>query len=359
MNGNSIGMGVRRDLTLGKQVLFMIIIMIGLLLVGEVGIRTWAYYFRTSYEQYNRQTGRLELVPNLHYQTKGGHEFRINSKGFVGPEFADVPPAGTTRIMAVGDSCTFTLGLWEIAYPAVAQRLLSTKIPSGQFEYVNAGVEGYNSHYALGRIKDEIIRYKPRIVTLYVGWNDLMKQNPESQGGSGEPSLLAELFNDSYLVKAYKKFLFVNLRPLLIRPKVEADEQDRHAYDNYTPQPYERNLKEMIGLLRQHDIQIVLFTLPTVIERGLSAEDLKARGVFFPYYAGTYSIDRLLSLHAAYNHTIRNVAQQLSVPIVDLDEEFNKLEKKHLFWDTMHPNEKGNAIIAGLVSDRITTLLDQ
>jgi lysophospholipase L1-like esterase len=356
---NSAGTRVRREFTVGKQVLFTVIIMIGLLLVGEVGIRTWAYYFRTSYEQYNRQTGRLELVPNLHYRTKAGHEFRINSKGFVGPEFDDVPPAGTTRIMAVGDSCTFTLGLWEIAYPAVTQRLLSAKVPSGRFEYVNAGVEGYNSHYALGRIKDEIVRYKPNIVTLYVGWNDLMKQNPESQGESGEPSLLAELFNESYLVKAYKKFLFVNLRPLLVRPKVEPDEQDRHAYDHYTPQPYERNLREMIGLLRQHDIQVVLFTLPTVLERGLSAEDLKARGVFFPYYAGTYSIDRLLSLQAAYNRTIRSVAQQLSVPIVDLDEEFNKHEKKDLFWDTMHPNEKGNAIIAGLVSDTIAARLDR
>ena len=359
MNDSSIRTGARRDLSVGKQVLFTAIIMIGLLLVGEVGVRTWAHYFRTSYEQYNRRTGRLELVPNLHYQTQDGHEFRINSKGFVGPEFADVPPAGTTRIMAVGDSCTFTLGLWDIAYPAVAQRLLSTKLPSRQFEYVNAGVEGYNSRYALGRIKDEIIRYKPHIVTLYVGWNDLMKQNPESQGGTGEPSLLAELFNHSYLVKAYKKLLFVNLRPLLFRPKVEPDEQDHHAYDDYMPQPYERNLKEMITLLRQHDIRVVLFTLPTVIETGLHAEDLKSRGIFFPYYAGTYSIDRLLSLHAAYNRTIRNVAQQLTVPVVDLDEDFNKLEKRHLFWDTMHPNEKGNAIIAGLVSDRITALLKE
>jgi lysophospholipase L1-like esterase len=356
---NAIGMGAQRDLTLGKQFLFTAIIMIGLLLVGEAGVRTWAYYFRTSYEQYNRQTGRLELVPNLHYQTQDGHEFRINSKGFVGPEFADVPPEGITRIMAVGDSCTFTLGLWDIAYPAVAQRLLSTKLPARQFEYLNAGVEGYNSQYALGRIKDEIIRYKPHIVTLYVGWNDLMKQNPESQGGSGEPSILAQFFNDSYLVKAYKKLLFVNLRPLLIRPKVEPDEQDRHAYDDYTPQPYERNLREMITLLRQHDIRVVLFTLPTVIETGLRVEDLKARGVFFPYYAGTYSTDRLLSLHAAYNRTIRNVAQQLTVPVVDLDEEFNRLEKRQLFWDTMHPNEKGNAIISRLVSDRITALLNE
>ena len=155
MNDNSAGMGARSELTFGKQVFFTAIILIGLLAIGEVGIRVWAYYFRTSYEQYNRRTGRLELVPNLHYQAQDGHEFRINSKGFVGPDFADMPPPGTTRIIAVGDSCTFTLGLWEIAYPAVAQRLLSTKMTKDKFEYVNAGVEGYNSHFALGRINEK------------------------------------------------------------------------------------------------------------------------------------------------------------------------------------------------------------
>ena len=29
------------------------------------------------------------------------------------------------RIMAVGDSCTFAEGFWEIAYPAMLERLLN------------------------------------------------------------------------------------------------------------------------------------------------------------------------------------------------------------------------------------------
>ena len=356
MNDQTMSIRGRYEMPLKKQVLFTAIIVIGLLIAGEIGIRVWAYYFRTSYEQYNRETGRLELVPGLHYRTPEGREFRINSRGFVGPEFDETPPAGTTRIMAVGDSCTFTLGLWEIAYPAVAQNLLNVGVSGRKFEYINAGIEGYNSHYALGRIKDELLRYKPDIVTLYIGWNDLMKQNPDSQRDVGEPSVLGEIFNDSYLVKAYKKLLFVHLRPLLFQPKVEPNEADRHAYDQYMPEPYERNVREMIAELRQHRIQAVLLTLPTVLEPGLSARDLKVRGVFFPYYAGTYSIDRFLSLHAAYNRTIRRIAQELAVPLVDLDEEFRKLEKRPLFWDTMHPSEKGNGIIARLVSDRIAAM---
>jgi lysophospholipase L1-like esterase len=339
--------------------LFTSIIIVGLLLLGEVGIRTWAHYFRTSYERYNRQTGRLELVPNLHYREKDGHEFRINSRGFVGLEFAEVPKPGTTRIIAVGDSCTFTLGLWEMAYPSVAQRILNNRESGAKFEYINAGIEGYNSTFALARIREEILQYKPHIVTIYIGWNDLMKQNPESQEELIEPSVIAEVLNESYLVKAYNKLIFVILRPLFFQPKTEPDEVDRHAYDGYVPKRYERNLHVMISELREKGVEVILFTLPTVLEPGLTADDLKKRGVFFPYYAGTFSVDRFLSLHAAYNRTIRRVGAQEQVPVVDLDEEFVKLPRRPLFWDTMHPSEKGNALIAALVSERILSLQKQ
>jgi lysophospholipase L1-like esterase len=356
MRANSIESTIPIRLSIKKQILFTSIIMIAFLLLGEIGIRTWAYYFRTSYEKYNGQTGRLELVPDLRYRVRDGHEFRINSRGFVGKEFDVTPAAGTTRIIALGDSCTFTLGLWEMAYPAVAERLLNSQGSRGTFEYINAGIEGYNSAFALSRIRTELIQYRPRVVTIYIGWNDLMKQNPENQTEAAEPSWVAELIDASYLVKAYRKLIFVVLRPILFRPKVEPDELDRHAYDHYIPKRYELNLRLMIAELKQKGVQVILFTLPTVLESGMTEDGLKKRGVFFPYYAGSFSVDKLLSLHAAYNRTIRNVGIEEGVHVVDLDEEFKKLERPPLFWDTMHPSEKGNEVIARIVANQITSL---
>jgi len=112
---NSAPDRIPQSLSIKKQIVFTAIIMVGILLIGELGIRTWALYFRTSYERYNRNTGRLELIPSLQYTGKGGHEFRINSKGFVGVDFDELPQPDARRIIAVGDSCTFTMGLWEIA----------------------------------------------------------------------------------------------------------------------------------------------------------------------------------------------------------------------------------------------------
>lgn len=152
-----------RQIPIHRQVIYSVVLVVLFILVAEVGLRMYAYYFRTSYERFNYDTGRLELVPGLSHRTEKGYEFRINSKGFVGPEFDEQPLPGVTRIISLGDSCTFTLGLWEIAYPAVTQRIMNARSHSRSVEFINAGIEGYNSEYALSRLRDEIVRYSPLI----------------------------------------------------------------------------------------------------------------------------------------------------------------------------------------------------
>src|SRR5262249_26379077 len=127
-------------LSVKKQILFFVIVSVCLLSFAEVSIRVWAFFFRTSYERYNPATQRLELVPNLHFKV-GADEFRINSKGFLGPEFSSKKPAGTFRIISMGDSCTFTNGVWARAYPALLQRSLTKDTSAERFEVINAGIE--------------------------------------------------------------------------------------------------------------------------------------------------------------------------------------------------------------------------
>jgi lysophospholipase L1-like esterase len=144
--------------------------------------------------------------------------------------------------------------------------------------------------------------------------------------------------------------MFAKLRPLLFQPRVGGDEGDDHAYDPFVPLTYRHNLESMIGLLRANGIEAALFTLPTVVRPGMSREELRRQNVFFPYFAGTYSVAKFLSLHRAYNDVIRRVGQELAVPVVDLDETFNAHDKSDLFWDTMHPSRKGHRLIADTVS---------
>src|SRR6266849_6969303 len=156
--------GWRGPLSWPKAFVFSILPVLFLLLIGEGGLRLYSWYFRTAYERYNSTTGRLELVPNLQVKIPGGTRIRINSKGFVGVEFADVKPAGIYRVFAVGDSCTFA-GDWDVSYSAFLERMLN--VGGRRFEVINAGIEGYNSEYDLGRIRYDILIYGTDLVTIY------------------------------------------------------------------------------------------------------------------------------------------------------------------------------------------------
>jgi lysophospholipase L1-like esterase len=347
----------RRRLSTGKQVLFSLIIVLGLIVAAEGAIRIWALYFRTSYERYNRHTGRLELVPNLRYTNARGQEFRINSRGFVGPEFDERPRPGVARVMAVGDSCTFGTGFWQIGYPSLLERRLNSDGPSARFEVINAGIEGYNSTFALDRIRDELLGYRPRLMTIYIGWNDLMKTDPANESRLDAHSWLADLLDRSYLMKAYKKLLFVNLRPLVVRPSTVEGPGDAAAYDGFVPARYRANLEAMIRLLRQQEVGVVLVTLPTVVRAGMSGDDLRHANVFFPHFAGAYGPSRLLSLQRAYNRTVLEVGARNGVEVVDLSAVFAAIDDpRPYFWDTMHPNERGHALIADTLAARIRAL---
>jgi len=221
---------------------------------------------------------------------------------------------------------------------------------------INAGIEGYTSQYALGRLRDELVQYTPDMVLVYVGWNDLMKVNPNNLSATGKYTWLNKLIDKSYLLKAYNKILFYYLRPIFLKPEVNSSIADVHAFDQFTPLVFQNNLDSIVSLSIQRRITPVLLTLPTVVTNGMTQEDLKNRHVFFPYYAGTYSVSKFLSLHRAYNETIRRVATKYEVPLVDLDWLFNLRTKRDLFWDTMHPSEKGHKLIAEFLAERISQI---
>src|SRR5256885_1238979 len=341
--------GGRRSLAWPKTVVFSILPVLFLLLIGEGGLRLYSWYFRTAYERYNVSTGRIELVPNLEVKSPGGRRIRINSKGFVGAEFEDAKPAGIHRIFAVGDSCTFG-GDWDDSYSAILERMLNAG--RRRFEVINAGIEGYDSEFALGRIRDDILKYDPDLVTIYIGWNDLMKMSPGNMSSTGRVTWLGAALNDSYLYKGLSKVIFYYIRPLLMRPGLSREESEFHVFDQFVPVTYEENVAAMVSLLLERNVRVLLLTRPTVLTRNMSPEDLKAQHVFFPYFPEAYSVPRLLSLHTAYNNSIKRLATRLQVPVVDLDEEFDRRDKRRLFWDTMHPSREGHKLIAEVLAPR-------
>jgi hypothetical protein len=110
------------------------------------------------------------------------------------------------------------------------------------------------------------------------------------------------------------------------------------------PAEYEQNLRWMIATLRQHNAKPILMTTnPTRWTSKL--RELYGKPPYRPEDADGFDAPVL----ARYNETVRKLAQQLSVPLVDIHAGFTAKKADKLLLDGMHPNDEGHRLVAELL----------
>ena len=195
-----------RELGTGKKVLFSLLVTVTFLIAAELVVRGWVYYLRGDYERYDTETETFSLVPGEHRALR--RAVLVNSDGFAGAELRE-DGDDLWRIVSVGDSNTFGSGNDRHTYPAILGRLLDQRVSDGRrYEVVNAGIEGLTSLQALRRLRSKVLPLGPEVVTIYVGWNDLMKFDPVGQGESNAFSEASRFIDQLWLVKGFRKFFF-------------------------------------------------------------------------------------------------------------------------------------------------------
>jgi lysophospholipase L1-like esterase len=88
------------------------------------------------------------------------------------PETAGTP--GAVRILLVGDS--HAAGAGAAAGQRLSdhlERMLSARHPGRVFEVSNVGRSGVNSAYVANRLESHLVAYRPQVVIVWVGVNDL------------------------------------------------------------------------------------------------------------------------------------------------------------------------------------------
>jgi hypothetical protein len=106
--------------------------------------------------------------PNEHYLWEG-IPVHINSRGFRTEEFAVSKPAGTYRILNVGDSVAFG---WRVrqedTYGKRLERRLNAYSEAQHYEVINAGIPGWSLAAARNFLLEEGLGYQPDLVVLDV-----------------------------------------------------------------------------------------------------------------------------------------------------------------------------------------------
>jgi len=109
--------------------------------------------------------------------------------------------AGEFRVLFLGDSCTFGAGVHvRDCYVEQTERLLKGRLDGTPVECINAGVPGYTLYQGWRYWESEGHRYKPDLVVLCFGFNDLSHwdglsdwEHAESVKRSQPPALLRSI----------------------------------------------------------------------------------------------------------------------------------------------------------------------
>src|SRR5262245_6032310 len=182
-----------------KTVIYSAIMMVLVFGAAEGAVRIWVYFFREPTERFDLETGTFVLVPGT-YSRPHSEPVTVNSRGFVGAEFEDPRPAGVVRIVTVGDSCTFGGGSRSTTYAGQLELRLH-EAGSHPYQVINAGIQGLNSELALRRLVTKVLPLKPDIITVYIGWNDLMKFDPAGQREAPGLAIVARTIDRLWLIK--------------------------------------------------------------------------------------------------------------------------------------------------------------
>lgn len=306
-------------------------------------------WFHESYDgsqpyQVFHNTSGWELMPG--YNVAG---IRINQYGFRGDDFARAKDADAVRILCLGDSGTFGIPGDESPYPFQLQQELAGMGLDSDYQVINAGVEGHSSINGLLRLP-WLKTFKPDVIVIKLGWSDLWINDPQHYPdlrrkphsfwhyGSGHHSSLL-------MLDSVKDVLGLNG----YAPPVSS-----YGLENFVPTNFEFNMKQIIRSCKKDRIRTVLATMPTMIPPDADSANLGMAALEklrFPAFFPKGDIKSLMALFETYDTTIRTLAYEEDVDLIDINEGMGAdASREKFFLDTRHPNIDGNAAIAKLMS---------
>jgi len=209
------------------------------------------------------------------------------------------------QILFLGDSCT------EIGeYPRLFLERIRAKHPWLDIEGGNLAVSGWSSYQGLRQLERDILPLRPRVVTLYFGWND-------HWFGFG----VEDKEIPSITLSRFPRLRSFRVAQLILKAQLAHRSLERKDLpERVAPEDFESNLRQMARLARGNGIVPVFLTAPTSHEPGREPAHLLARFI--------HRLDELVPLHQSYVSIVRRVAEEQGAVLCDLAARFAALPRR-------------------------------
>ena len=206
----------------------------------------------------------------------------------------------------------------------------------------NFGISGWSTFSGRNQLDDDVVPLKPKIVTIYFGWND------HWMGFGIEDKTVAELTASPVKQRLQKLRLVQWISKQIVGRKSAGD---RTLGEGARPErvslpDFKANLRHMVEAARANGITPVLITAPDAYVEGEVPEYLETK---------KFVLDRrqVIPLHHAYADAVREVAAERDVVLCDLAAEWDALPRetllKYMKADAIHLTQEFGGPAAGRV----------
>jgi lysophospholipase L1-like esterase len=328
----------------GRRRLLALLIGLGLLCVVFVAANAWArsagYGLGPVFDNLTVPDDvGWRWLPDQHVVSPNGFPLDINDCGLRDPREVRLPkPAGTWRLVALGDSFTYGLGLpFELTYSHRLETSLRERAGSGpdaeSIEVWNAGVNGLNSCQELGWLRAYGLPLEPDVVTVGFVMNDVIPTTSADlpRRFPGRSWMLRLPIYHWLRINALNRWRLMGNDPEAARLKALINQHRGFAEQAPSKSAVARGywdealgcLSEMAAVCRERGIPLVLIVFPTLPQMN-QPDPLPEPQVL-----------------------LRKLAAREGLILVDLLEPYAAAGPSALFEsDKSHPSELGNAIAA-------------
>jgi hypothetical protein len=319
----------------------------------------WDAPFRGTY---SKET--LFVVDSVGYHNQPNAEFekwKINSFGFRGEEIERQAPEDVTRILLLGSSETF--GLYESPgkeFPAQIGEKLNDEYP-GRFQVLNGGVPGINIPLVQHLYENWLAGFKPDLV-LYTPWPTAYLLNPPP--GQHNIDNLEKIRSAPFELRIVGKtktmlkgFVPASLQTAISdmsNRKLKAGNKDQELLMDV---PMDRldlfaeHLTGFIHLIQQNGARVVLLTRAVGVTPPFSEHEQRWLVDWHRRYP-LVADDTLLEMVRLGNRTVKEVARQTGVEVIDVASQIPKTTE--FFADHVHFTSVGSEKMAAIIAQGLS-----